>query len=148
MSSALNNAENIEPELEADITQLDLSTLTELEKIGSGDELFMHRLLRNYLADSVKLIYKIEDAAKQKQYGDLYDYCHALKGNSLSVGALQLATTTETIGKLSATVTPSKVIEMLTALNSDFSKLTLAVEKYLIQPHKSRQLSAVSNKKS
>ena len=149
MSAALNNPSNqTEVEIKADLTQLDLSTLKELEKIGSGDELFMHRLLRNYLADSVKLIYKIETAAKQKQYSDLYDYCHALKGNSLSVGAVQLATTTETIGKLSATATPNKVIEMLANLNSDFSKLTMAVEDYLTQPHKVRQLTVLSNKKS
>ena len=152
MSTALNNPSNqqaiAEAELEADITQLDLNTLKELEKIGSGDELFMHRLLRNYLADSVKLIYKIETAAKQKHYGDLYDYCHALKGNSLSVGAVKLAATTETIGKLSAAATPNKLIEMLANLNSDFSKLTMAVEEYLTQPQKARQLTAVFNKNS
>ena len=150
MNSALNNPSNqptiAEPALEADTTQLDLSTLKELEKIGSGDELFMHRLMRNYLADSVKLIYKIETAAKQKQYGDLYDYCHALKGNSLSVGAIRLATTIETIGKLSANVSVSKVVEMLADLNNDFSKLTMAVEDYLTQPHKARQKASAANK--
>jgi two-component system, sensor histidine kinase RpfC len=144
LNNALNIPANIEAELEADSTQLDLSTLKELEKIGSGDELFMHRLLRNYLADSVKLIYKIESAAKQKQYGDLYDYCHALKGNSLSVGAIQLANTTEVIGKLNATITSNKVMDMLAGLNSDFSKLTLAVEDYLTQPHKARQKIAAT----
>ena len=147
MDSALNNPTNTMPEFEADAAQLDLETLKELEKIGAGDELFMHRLLRNYLADSMKLIYKIETAAKQKQYGALYDYCHALKGNSLSVGAVQVANTTETVGKLNATITSTTTLEMLANLNSDFSKLTLAIESYLTQPQKQRQLSPISSKK-
>ncbi len=143
MDSALNNTTNTAPALEADTTQLDADTLKELEKIGAGDELFMHRLLRNYLADSMKLIYKIEAAAKQKRYGELYDYCHALKGNSLSVGAIQVAATTEAIGKLNASITSTASLEMLANLNSDFSNLTLAVESYLTQPQKQRQLSSV-----
>jgi two-component system sensor histidine kinase RpfC len=147
MDSALNNPTNSVPTLEADTTQLDADTLKELEKIGAGDELFMHRLLRNYLADSMKLIYKIEIAAKQRRYGELYDYCHALKGNSLSVGAIQVAATTEAIGKLNASVTSTTSQEMLANLNSDFSNLTLAVESYLTQPQKQRQLSPVPSKK-
>jgi two-component system sensor histidine kinase RpfC len=147
MDNALNNPTNTAPVLEADTTQLDADTLKELEKIGAGDELFMHRLLRNYLADSMKLIYKIEAAAKQKHYGELYDYCHALKGNSLSVGAIQVAATTEAIGKLNASITSTASQEMLANLNSDFYNLTLAVESYLTQPHKQRQLSPVPSKK-
>ena len=147
MDNALNNPTNTAPELEADAAQLDVDILKELEKIGASDELFMHRLLRNYLADSMKLIYKIETAAKQKQYGQLYDYCHALKGNSLSVGAVQVANTTETVGKLNATITSASTLEMLANLNSDFSKLTLAIESYLTQPQKQRQLSSISSKK-
>ncbi len=134
MNNALNNPVNIESDLEADNTELDLHTLKELEKIGAGDELFMHRLLRNFLADSLKLIYKIEAAAKQKHFGELHDYCHALKGNSLSVGATQLATTTEMIGRLNASISSKQALEMLDNLNSDFSKLTLAVEDYLRRP--------------
>lgn len=144
MNSALNNPINIVSDLEADNTQLDLHTLTELEKIGAGDELFMHRLLRNFLADSLKLIYKIEAAAKQKHYGELHDYCHALKGNSLSVGALQLATITETIGKLNGSIPITQTIEMLDNLNGDFSKLTLAVEDYLRRPAQGRLKPALN----
>lgn len=148
LDGSSNSPSNPKVELEADATQLDVDTLKELEKIGLGDELFMHRLLRNYLADSMKLIYKIETAAKQKQYGELYDYCHALKGNSLSVGALQLATITETIGKLNATISSDKALEMLASLNGNFSKLTLAIEEYLTQPQKSLRKVAATNIKN
>ena len=138
INDALSPVE-IESDLAADNLHLDLDTLNELEKIGAGDELFMHRLLRNYLADSVKMIYKIESAVKQKRYGELHDYCHAIKGNSLSVGAVQLASICEAIGKLNASVPSAKALEMLDSLNSDFSKLTLAVEDYLRRPIQVRQ---------
>ena len=138
LSNAMSKPVEVVSDLEADNVHLDSDTLKELEKIGSGDELFIHRLLRNYLSDSVKLIYKIETAAKQKRYGDLHDHCHALKGNSLSVGATQLAETTELIGKLNTSVPTAQVLEMITKLNSDFSKLTLAVEDYLRRPSQER----------
>ena len=138
MNNALNKPVEVESDLKADNMHLDLDTLKELEKIGAGDELFIHRLLRNYLSDSVKLIYKIETAAKQKRYGELHDHCHALKGNSLSVGATRLAETTELIGRLNASVPTAQVLEMMTKLNSDFSKLTLAVEDYLRRPSQER----------
>ena len=124
----------IETALEPCNMHLDTATLKELEQIGVGDELFIHRLLRNYLSDSVKLIYKIETAAKQKRYGELHDFCHALKGNSLSVGAIQLAATTEIIGQLDGSASMEKTLQWLSVLNSDFSKLTLATEDYLKRP--------------
>jgi len=134
MNNALNNPVNARHVLEVDSPALDLSTLNELEKIGAGDDLFMHRLLRNYLSDSVKQIAKIEAAVRQKQYGTLQDYCHALKGNSLSVGATQLASTIESFGKLNATSSAVQLLEMLDFLNNDFSQLTVAIEDYLKQP--------------
>jgi two-component system sensor histidine kinase RpfC len=134
MNNALNSPVNNNLTLELNTTSLDLTTLKELEKIGAGDDLFMHRLLRNYLTDSTKQIAKIELAAKQKQYGALQDYCHALKGNSLSVGAIQLAETVEAFGKLSASTHIAHTIEMLDTLNQDFSQLTVAIEGYLKSP--------------
>jgi two-component system sensor histidine kinase RpfC len=134
MNNALNIPVNINLTLEPNTASLDLTTLKELEKIGAGDDLFMHRLLRNYLTDSTKQIAKIETAVKQKQYGAVQDYCHALKGNSLSVGAIQLATTVEAFGKLSASTHASHAIEMLDILNKDFSQLAVAVEGYLKSP--------------
>jgi two-component system sensor histidine kinase RpfC len=94
----------------------------------------MPRLLRNYLTDSAEQILKIEAAAKAQHYSDLYDYCHALKGNSLSVGAVALATLIEATGRLSASSSPSKVIEALDNLNKEFAKLNIEVENYLRRP--------------
>ncbi|MDI1309652.1 MAG: ATP-binding protein [Methylotenera sp.] len=134
MNNALNRPVSSKHISEPDATSLDLATLKELEKIGAGDDLFMHRLLRNYLADSTKQIAKIETAVKQKQFGAIQDYCHALKGNSLSVGAIQLATTVDAFGKLNASTHASRTIEMLDILNKDFSLLAIAIEGYLKSP--------------
>ncbi len=138
LNNTLNKPVNIESKLEARFdasnTSLDQYTLKELEKIGAGDDLFMHRLLKNYLADSIKQISKIETAVKQKQYGALHDYCHALKGNSLSIGGVQFAATIETVSKLNAATPSTMALEMLDNLNSDFSKLSLAIEGYLKRP--------------
>lgn len=134
MNNALNQPANIESGLEENNTSLDINTLKELEKIGAGDDLFMHRLLKNYLVDSNKQIQKIEASIKQKHYGALQDYCHALKGNCLSVGAMQLATTTEIIGKFNASTPPNLALEILGNLNRDFTLLTLAIEDYLRRP--------------
>ena len=139
LKNALSNPADVESDLEEDNLQLDLRTLSELEKIGAGDDLFMHRLLRNFLADSLKLIYKIEASAKQKYYGELHDHCHALKGNCLSVGAIELATITEAIGMLNSSIAPAQAQEMLEKLSNEFSKLTLAVEDYLRRPAQARQ---------
>ncbi len=134
MNKALNKPVNINVETDALNTSLNLYTLTELEKIGAGDDLFMHRLLRNYLMDSIKQIAKIEAAVKQKQYGALQDYCHALKGNSLSVGAMELSASIDVFTKLNASTHSTQATDMLIKLNADFSKLTIAVESYLKRP--------------
>jgi two-component system sensor histidine kinase RpfC len=134
MNNALNNPVYINNSQEVSSASLDLQTLKELERIGAGDDLFMHRLLRNYLSDSVKQITKIETAVKQNQFGAVQDYCHALKGNSLSVGAIQLASTIETMGELNTSSNSAKIHEMLALLNNDFSLLTIAVEGYLKRP--------------
>jgi two-component system, sensor histidine kinase RpfC len=134
MNNALNKPVHIPHQLEVINSSLDLYTLSELEKIGTGDDLFMHRLLKNYLSDAIKQIAKIEAAVKQKQYGALQDYCHALKGNSLSVGAIKLASTIEILAKLNTSTHPSQALDMLENLNSDYSKLTAAIEDYLKRP--------------
>lgn len=135
----VNQPIQIDSDLAEDNIELDIQTLAELEKIGAGDELFMHRLLRNFLADSLKLIHIIEVSAKQKHFGELHDHCHALKGNCLSVGATKIAATIESLGMLDASIAPSKTLKLLDHLNSDFSNLTLAVEDYLRRPIKERK---------
>ncbi|NOT65997.1 MAG: response regulator [Methylotenera sp.] len=134
LNNALNKPSNTEYKLAADNTALDLATINALESIGAGDDLFMHRLLKNYIADTSLQIANIESAVKQKQYGAIQDYCHALKGNSLSVGALQLANTIEAFNQLTASTHASLAPKVLSALNSDFSTLCTTIDAYLKRP--------------
>ncbi len=136
MNSAFNSNIPIEviSDLSEDNISLDIKTLQELEKIGAGDDLFMHRLLKNFLADSLKMLNNVSNAIKQKHYGELQDHCHALKGNSLSVGALQLANSIESLNKINGSTTSETAKELLDKVNNDFSKLTLAIEDYLRRP--------------
>jgi len=113
---------------------LDLDTLAGLEQIGTDDDLFMPRLLKNYLADSLQLIDRINAAIKEKNYGDLSDQCHALKGNSLSVGAIKLAQSADVLGKITANTPAAESKKLMNQLSTDFSNLTLAIEDYLRRP--------------
>ena len=129
-----DNTVNLPIKPEAHNVSLDLNTLKDLESIGAGDDLFMPRLLRNYLADSAKQILKIELCAKQHKFSELHDYCHAFKGNSLSVGAVKLANIIEATGKLNASNPASKILEALDNLNKEFTILTHEIESYLRRP--------------
>jgi two-component system, sensor histidine kinase RpfC len=110
---------------------LDKHTLSELEKIGVGDALFMHRILKNYLVEALETIRKIITATEQKNYGELQALCHALKGNSLSIGASKLALSIEKLSKINSATSPVQSEEMLNNLNIVFSELTVAIEQYL-----------------
>jgi len=110
---------------------LDKNTLSDLEKIGAGDDLFMHRVLKNYIADSSEMIGNITTATQQRNYGELQALCHALKGNSLSVGAIKLALSIEQLSQINSATTTDQAEDMLKTINNVFSQLTIAVEHYL-----------------
>jgi two-component system sensor histidine kinase RpfC len=110
---------------------LDKKRLAELEKIGAGDDLFMHRVLKNYLADALDMISNITTATQQKNYAELQAICHALKGNSLTIGASKLALSIEKLSKINSATTPVQSEEMLNNVNVVFSQLTNAIEQYL-----------------
>ena len=136
MNSALNNSQQQTQTFSDSIKNhvLDPEVLKELQNIGMGDSLFLERLLRNYLSDSTKLILNIEHAIKGKHFGELHDYCHALKGSSLSIGAYRIANITEEIAKINASDSIKNNIWMLNNLNTDFSELATAIDNYINQP--------------
>lgn len=139
MRSALNVKKRSKVEVddnEDQDTALDKYTLAELEQIGAGDDLFMHRVLKNYLADSLVMINSITIAAQHRNYGELQDLCHALKGNSLSVGATKLALSIEKLSKINSATPPSQSEEMLNIVNAELSQLTTAIEHYLKKPER------------
>lgn len=110
---------------------LDAATLRELEILGAGDALFVQRLLRNYLRDSGELLDKIEYAVKQKQYGALRDHCHALKGNSLSIGARGVFIRAETMDRADPGELRFRGSAMAGLLRTDYAAARAAIEDYL-----------------
>ncbi len=110
---------------------LDATTLRELEILGAGDALFVQRLLRNYLRDSGELLDKIEHAIKQNQYGALRDHCHALKGNSLSIGARGVFGRAETIDRAAPGELRFRGSAMAGLLRTDYAAARAAIEDYL-----------------
>ncbi len=112
---------------------LDINTLIGLENLAAGDSQFVPRLLRNYLRDANTLLDQIEEAVRLKQYGILRSHCHALKGNSLSVGARNLFKRAETIDRADPGELRFRGSTMAGLLRADFTVTEAAIEAYLIQ---------------
>jgi two-component system sensor histidine kinase RpfC len=110
---------------------LDINMLMELERLGAGDALFVQRLLRNYLRDSEALLDQIEQAVQLKQYGILRDHCHALKGNSLSIGARNVFKRAETIDRAAPGELRFRGSAMVGLLRADFLTAQACIEDYL-----------------
>jgi two-component system sensor histidine kinase RpfC len=110
---------------------LDAATLRELEVLGAGETLFVHQLLSNYLLDSGELLDKIEHALKHKRYDSVREYCHALKGNSLSIGARNVFSRAETIDRADPGELRFRGTSMVALLRADYAATRTAIEDYL-----------------
>ena len=112
---------------------LEATTLKELEILGAGDALFVHRLLCNYLRDSEELLDQIDHAIKYKHYGALRDHCHALKGNSLGVGARGVFARAETMDRSEMGELRLHGATMAASLRRDYVAARAAIEDYLVR---------------
>ena len=110
---------------------LEATTLKELEILGAGDALFVHRLLCNYLSDSEELLDQIDHAIKHKHYGALRDHCHALKGNSLGIGARDVFARAETMDRAEMGELRLHGAAMAASLRRDYAATRAAIEDYL-----------------
>ena len=110
---------------------LDATTLRELEILGASDSQFVQRLLNNYLRDADAQLEQIEYAIKNRQYGVLHDLCHALKGNSLSVGARVVFTRAETIDRANPGELRFRGVAMVGLLRVDYVATRADIETYL-----------------
>jgi len=110
---------------------LDDATLRELETLGAGDMFFVDRLLRNYLHDAEELLSRIEQAIAQKHYGSVREYCHALKGNSLSIGAFSIYERAETIDRADLGELRFRGAAMVKSLRTDFEATSAAIDDYM-----------------
>ncbi|MEO6146031.1 MAG: ATP-binding protein, partial [Sulfuriferula sp.] len=132
LNTVMGGARNHSTQISAQTNPiLDAATLNELEILGAGDTLFVQRLLRNYLRDSGELLDKIEHAVKHQQYGVLRDHCHALKGNSLSIGARGVFGRAETIDQADPGELRFRGVAMVGLLRTDYIAARTAIEDYL-----------------
>lgn len=111
-------------------TVLDSNVLKALGQLGGGDYLFVQRLLSKYLADSEELIKNIEDNIKEKKFGEIHEFCHALKGNSQSVGAFAVNHQTEAIDKASLADLRFRGAMLCGQLRKEFEAVRSAIEDY------------------
>jgi two-component system sensor histidine kinase RpfC len=109
---------------------LDADVLKELEKLGEGDYTFVQRLLSKYLIDSDELVKKIEENIKEKRFGEIHEFCHALKGNSQSVGALGVNQQTEIIDNASLAELRFRGPLLCGQLRKEFEAVQSAIEDY------------------
>jgi two-component system, sensor histidine kinase RpfC len=124
------NRVNLRQDSESSDT-LDTTTLRELEFLGAQDTLFVHRLLKNYLLDADQLIEKIAKAIEQKEYVLAQEYCHALKGNSLSVGARKVWQTAEQIENAAPSVLRFRGAGLAGQLKVDLDAVQASIDSYL-----------------
>ena len=110
---------------------LDDATLRELETLGAGDLFFVDRLLRNYLHDAEELLSRIEQAIAQKHYGAVREHCHALKGNSLSIGAFSVYERAETIDRADLGELRFRGATMVKSLRVDYEATSAAIDDYM-----------------
>ena len=110
---------------------LDDVTLRELETLGAGDMFFVDRLLRNYLHDAEELLSRIEQAIAQKHYGSVREHCHALKGNSLSIGAFSVYERAEAIDRADLGELRFRGAAMVKSLRADYEATNAAIDDYM-----------------
>ncbi|MCB5185788.1 response regulator [Methylobacillus gramineus] len=107
------------------------ATLSELEMLGGKDSMFVPRLLNKYISDCGALIKLIKQNLAAKRYGELHEFCHALKGNSLSIGALTVSKQADLMDKASPEELRFRGTILLDQLESEFEAAKQAINDYL-----------------
>lgn len=110
---------------------LSSQTLSELELLGGQDGMFVPRLLGKYVTDCGALVKLIKQNLGAKRYAELHEFCHALKGNSLSVGAIAVSKQAELMDKASPEELRFRGTMMLEQLEKEFEAATQAINDYL-----------------
>ncbi len=110
---------------------LSTATLSELELLGGQDTMFVPRLLSKYVADCGALIKLIRQNLAGKRFGEIHEFCHALKGNSLSIGAMAVSRQAELLDNASAAELRFRGTMMQDQLEKDFEATQQAINQYL-----------------
>src|SRR5262245_26555091 len=107
---------------------LDLATIGELLDAVGGDEGFVDELVDTFLADAPALVGAIEEAVAAAAASALVGPAHTLKGNSLTLGALELAAVARALEEEGRQGDLSAAAEHATLARTELGRLTDALE--------------------
>jgi signal transduction histidine kinase/CheY-like chemotaxis protein len=110
---------------------LDLEVFDELVEILGAD---IAKLIETYLADAPQLIAKLEAAAAEPDYKQLYQAAHALKSSSANLGAMGLSAAARRIelgGRAGELDRPAVAVAMLAG---EFERVRAALNARLASP--------------
>jgi CheY-like chemotaxis protein/HPt (histidine-containing phosphotransfer) domain-containing protein len=103
-----------------------LEGLQELQEEGEPD--FVQETIRMYLDDAPRMINAIRQAIQQKQPQDLRRAAHTLKGNSNSLGAMQIGRLSLELEKIGRGGTTEGAEPLLAELEQEFDRVRAALQ--------------------
>ena len=124
------------PEKEFATSNINSSTLSDLEELGSSPA-FMEKLISVFIADNVTLIAKMEAALGVRNVAEFRSHLHAMKGSAASMGAEQLTASCKDMGRLSDSEIKLKVPLLVKTLRDEFAATRDSLERYLQERKKS-----------
>lgn len=127
--------------LYSDSHHLNLKTLNDLEKI-SRDPGFLEELIRDFVHENRKTLKRFETSVLAKNFEEIKEILHSLKGSALSIGAMSLMTTCKRIEKMTQNDIESRAQEILQVMKQVCYVLYEELEKYC------RQRSYMTSEKS
>jgi two-component system sensor histidine kinase RpfC len=112
-----------------DAAVLNYATLAELDAIGQ-DGRFVDGVLNGFIEDGHNLMLQIEHSFQAEHFGDIKDLLHALKGASMSIGAISLRTTCALLESRSEAELRNQPAASLVLLQQAFQQLLTALDHY------------------
>jgi two-component system sensor histidine kinase RpfC len=111
--------------------QLDEHKLDSLNELGSGPE-FIKQLVEGFTRDGERLMEKLSRAVKHRDFPELRDAAHALKGTAAELGAVQLVDLCKDIEGLKPyDVVSEKPTALVRKVNDTFLNTCLMLSEYV-----------------
>ena len=116
----------------ADAVVLETKTLADLEMIGSGSR-FMTELVNGFVQDGEALLRQMDAAIESREFEELKDLVHAMKGSAATLGAERLYRTCIGITTQSSTELETRGARVLKVVQEHFQQARAALLDYLKQ---------------
>lgn len=87
--------------VESDVDYINESTLQDLYNMSSDGEVFLQRMINSFLKDAAQMKIEMNEAFENQNYIQLLDAAHALKGVATQIGAVEMASFTNKMNKIS-----------------------------------------------